>query len=487
MDDTKSMVKSVPWTFVSFGATKVIALLTTVVLAHLLTPSDFGLMALATLAFGALGLFQDLGLGATLVLRQDFSERQMGTILTLLFFTSLAVTAIVIALTPLAAHLLDQPRLNSLLPVLAISSVFATFAWFYDSLFQREMEFRKRFIGQVTQTVVLAATSIALAIAGLGVWALVIGQDVSMLALSVIYLAMASHRVRPRLEWGVAREVFVTGRGFLAQGWLAWISENVDYMVVGRVLGETQLGFYSMAYRLSELTHFGIADPVAKITFPGFARMRSKGEDITTSYLSALRLVALLACVIGAVLSGAARPFTLGIFGADWEPMIGPLAVLGIWAAVVPVQVTIGWLLNSTGHAGTLGTLTAILLVPAIPALIVAAHIGATAVSWVILLQALLLVPLMAAVIQRHLGIHIVPHMRTLLPIAAATAAAWGVSRLVAEATTGIAPVISLVLAALPGALVYAALVFLFDRGTVMLAVATAQRMLRRDVATTAA
>lgn len=487
MDDGKSMVKSVPWTFVSFGATKVIALLTTVVLAHLLSPSDFGLMALATLAFGALGLFQDLGLGATLVLRQDFSERQMGTIQTLLFFTSLAVTAIVIALAPLAAHLLDQPRLNSLLPVLAISSVFATFAWFYDSLFQREMEFRKRFIGQVTQTLTLAFTSIGLAIAGLGVWALVIGQDVSMLALSLIYLAMARRRIRPRFERKVAAEVFRSGRGFLAQGWLSWISENADYMIVGRVLGEAQLGFYSMAYRLSELTHFGIADPVAKITFPAFARMRAKGEDITTSYLSALRLVSLLACVIGGILSGAARPFTLGVFGGDWEAMIGPLAVLGIWAAVVPVQVTIGWLLNSTGHAGTLATLTTVLLVPAIPALIVAAHVGTTAVSWVILLQSLLLVPLMAVMIQRRLQIHLVPHMRTLLPVIVATGAAWGISRLVAEATSGIAPIVSLFVAALPALLVYAAIVFVLDRGTVMLAAETARRMLRRDVATTAA
>lgn len=487
MDDNKSIVKSVPWTFVSFGATKVIALLTTVVLAHLLRPSDFGLMALATLAFGALGLFQDLGLGATLVLRQDFDEKQMGTILTLLFFTSLAVTAIVIGLAPVAASLLHQPRLNSLLPVLAISSVFSTFASFYESMFQREMEFKKRFVGQVTQTLVLAVVSITLAIAGLGVWALVIGQVSSMLVLSLIYLAMASRRIRPRLDRRVAREVFRSGRGFLAQGWLAWISENVDYMIVGRVLGEAQLGFYSMAYRLSELTHFGIADPVAKITFPAFARMRSQGEDVTTTYLSALRLVSLLACVLGGVLSGAARPFTLGIFGASWEPMIGPLAVLGIWAAVVPVQVTIGWLLNSTGHAGMLGALTAILLVPATPALIVAAHVGTTAVSWVMLVQALVLIPLMANVIHRRLGIHIVPHMRTLLPIVTATAAAWVVSRLVAEATTGIPAVVSLIVSVVPGILVYAAIVFVLDRGTVRLAAETARRLLRRDVATTAA
>jgi len=77
--------------------------------------------------------------------------------------------------------------------------------------------------------------------------------------------------------------------------------------------------------------------------------------------------------------------------------------------------------------------------------------------------------------------------MRTLLPVIVATAAAWGVSRLVAEATTGIAPILSLIVSALPGLLVYAAIVFVLDRGTVLLAVDTARRMLRRDAATAAA
>jgi PST family polysaccharide transporter len=485
--DNKSIAKNVPWTFVSFGATKTIALLTTVVLAHLLNPADFGLMALATLAFGALGLFQDLGLGATLVLRQDFDEKRTGTILTLLFLTSFAVMAIVIALTPLASSLLDQPRLNTLLPVLATSSIFSTFGGFYDATFQRDMQFKRRFAGQLSQTLALAIISIVLAIAGLGVWALIIGQVASMLTWSLVCLAITPRRVWPGFDRKVARETFVIGRGFLAQGWLAWISENIDYMIVGRVLGETQLGFYSMGYRLSELTHFGIADPVAQVTFPAFVRMRSTGEDIISTYLSALRLVALLACVIGAVLSGAAAPFTLFVFGAKWAPMIGPLQVLGVWAAVVPIQVTIGWLLNSTGHAGALGLATAAVLVPEIPVLIIAAQTSVTAVSWVIVGQALVTVPIAAHMIQRKLDFHIVPHLRTLAPVVAATALCWVAARLVTNATTALPAGLSLAAAALAGLVVYSAIVTLLDRTTVVLALRTARRIVGRDVTVSAA
>lgn len=480
------MARDVPWTFVSFGLTKAIALLTTVALAHLLDPSDFGLMALATLAFGALGLFQDLGLGATLVLRQDFEEKALETVLTLLIITSVAVMVIVLALTPVASSLLDQPRLNTILPVLSTTALFSTLAAFYDSMMQREMDFKRRFVGQTSQALSLALISIPLAIAGLGVWALVLGQVASMIVYSAVYLAIAPHRIRPGFDRGIAREAFVSGRGFLAQGWLAWINENIDYLLVGKLLGEAQLGFYSMAYRLSELTHFGIADPVAKVTFPAFARMRAKGEDIATSYLSALRLVALLACAVGGILSGAAAPFTLGIFGSNWAQMVAPLAVLGIWAALVPIQATIGWLLNSTGHAGSVGTLTAVILVPEIPLLIIAAHSSTAAVSWVILAQAAVSIPVLAHVVHRKLHIHIVPHIRALAPIALATGAAWLVSRLTANATDEIAPLVSLFFSVLLGVAAYSAIMAALDRDTLRLAARTANRMVRRDIATAA-
>lgn len=485
--EERSISHGVPWTFVSFGATKIITLLATVALARLLNPADFGLMALALLAFGALGLFQDLGLGAALVLRQDLEERALGTIFTLLIITAFVVASIVTALAPVAAAALDEPQLNSLLPVLSVTSVFASVAWFYESLLQREMDFKRRFVGQIAQSLGFALTAIPMAIAGAGVWSLVLGQVASMVIFSATYLLIAPHRVRPRFDRAVAREAFVSGRGFLAQGWLAWIAENVDYFLVGRLLGAHQLGFYSMAYRLSELTNFGIADPVAKVTFPAFARRRIREEDVSDTFLSALKLVALLACIIGAVLSGAASPFTIVIFGSKWLPMIGPMAVLGIWAAVVPIQATIGWLLNSTGHAGALGALTAAILVPEIPLLIVAAHTGTTAVSWVILGQSLISIPLVAHLVHRKLGIHLFRQLGAILPIAAATGAAWAATRLVADATTGIPPLASLVASGLVGLAAYASVMATLDRDTIRLAMTTARRLLRRDVATSAA
>jgi lipopolysaccharide exporter len=461
MDDRA--IRGVPWTFLSFGVTKLITLAATVVLARLLDPSDFGLMALALLAFGFLGLFRDLGLGATLVLRQDLDERAHGTILTLMIATAVGVSLLVAASAPLAAELLDEPRLNSLLPALAATSVFASLAWFYESLLQRDLDFRRRFVGQLTQSLGFALSAIPLAAAGLGVWSLVLGQIASMVAYSGVYLLIVPHRVRPAYDGSVTREAFKTGRGFLVQGWLAWVTQNIDYLAVGRILGTAQLGFYSMAYRLSELTHFGIADPIAKVTFPAFARMRHEGRQIAGAYLSALRLVALAVVLIGAVLSGAADPFTRAVFGAEWAPMIGVLAVLGLWAAAKPLQATVGWLLNSTGHAGALAALSAAILVPEIPLLIVAANQSTTAVAAVVLGETMVATVAAAVVVQRRVGLAIAAQARVLAPLLAAGAVAWLASRGVTELTDGISPVVSLALGMAAGAAGYAAAVRILE------------------------
>jgi PST family polysaccharide transporter len=459
-------IRGVPWTFLSFGATKLITLATTVVLARLLDPADFGLMALAMLAFGFLGLFRDLGLGSTLVLRQDLGDRANGTILTLMIGTAVVVTVLVAASAPLAAALLDEGRLNSLLPALAATTVFGSLAWFYESLLQRDLDFRRRFVGQLTQSLGFTVGSIPPALAGAGVWSLVIGQIVSMLAYSGVYLLIVPHRVWPAYDASIARDAFLTGRGFLAQGWLAWVIQNIDYLIVGRVLGTAQLGYYSMAYRLSELTHYGIADPVAKVTFPGFARMRHEGREIAGAYRAALRLVALAVFLIGAILSGAAEPFTRAVFGPDWEPMIDVLAVLGVWAAAKPIQATVGWLLNSTGHAGALAVLSAVVVVAEIPLLIVAANQSTAAVAAVVLGETLVSLAAAAVLVQRRVGPTVRSQARALAPLVAAGAIGWLASRGCATLTDGLEPVLSLALSMAAGVAAYAASIRLLEPGT---------------------
>jgi O-antigen/teichoic acid export membrane protein len=477
----RSAVVGVRWTFLTYAWTRSITLGTTVVLARLLDPGDFGVMALAVLATTAFGLLGELGLASTMVVRQDLDSRELGTFLSLMAGTGAVIGAAVTALSPIAATLLREPRLAPVLAVLGSSLLLSGVNGFHESLLVRDLHFRRRFVAQATQSVVYAGVALVLAAQGGGVWSLTLGFLAGSAAYCIALVWLVPRRIRPAWDRRTAVEAVNVGRGFLAQGGLAFLRQNADYLTVGRVLGAIPLGLYSMAYRISELPSWAIADPTAKVTFPGVARMRSRGEDIAPPYLTVLRLVALTAGVLGLLLSASAGPFTQAAFGARWQPMAGPLAVLGLWGAMRPIQVTAGWFLNSIGRPGVLARLSAATLLVLVPGLVVAVHLGGiTAVAWVVVGEALVSTMLIARAIHRVGGIPLRSQWAALRPVALSAPLSWLAAWLAARATTGDPAALGVVTSVAAGLTVFLVLLAVFAPGVLRSARADMVRLMGR-------
>ena len=439
-------VRGIPWTLLAYAATRVVSVLTTLVLARLLVPADFGLFALATLAVTVISVLPGIWLGAALVVDPDMDERGVGTVLTLLVAASLLSAAGLVLLAPLVAALFHEPRLADLVAVTAAVLVFSGTNWFFQTMLQRELRFKRVFVTQLVQTVAFSAVALALAVSGAGVWSLAVGYVAGFAASMVVSMALSPSRVRPAFDRKTARHVITSGRGFLAQDLSTFVMENLDYVAVGRALGPSQLGFYSMAYRQAELPNYAIADSVAKVTFPAFAQMRHRGDDVAPAFLTTMRLVALAACPIGIVLSAAAAPFTVALLGDEWRPMIAPLTILGVWAIVRPLQVTSGRLLNSLGRAGVYGGVSMMSLLPLGIATFVAAHIGGVrAVAWVLLVHVCVTFAAMAIAVSRLAGVPLRDQVRELRPLAIASLAAWPATRVIADLTGAWPPALALV------------------------------------------
>lgn len=477
-------VRGIPWTILSYAANKLLRVGSTIVLARLLAPADFGLLALAVLAMAGIHVLSDLGLGGVLVLRQDLDRRQQGTVLTLMLLTGVAGTMLVAALAPLAALLFDEPRLTAVLAVLSCTVLLRVFAWFYMMLMQRELAFRQSFAAGVAETLTYIAVAITLAVADAGVWSLVFGDIASALVLIAALAYLAPYRVRPAFDRPLARELFGEGRGFMLQGGMGFLRENADYLVVGRALGTVAIGFYSMAYRIGEIPYWGIANPVSNATFPGFARMRHRGEDVSRAFATTLRMVALAACPLGILLSGAAEPFTRLLFDDRWLPMVGPLSVLGIWAALRAVESTMAWFLNSMGHPGLLGRISAVSLAAFVPAVVVAGTLGdLVAVAWVVVADALVSLLALIWFTGRRAGVPVALQWEALRPVVIACVPAWAVCAIVARALDGSPPAIALLASAGAGAATYLLLIALTADGVLRDALAGARRVLSRTPA----
>lgn len=464
----------------SYATNRVVSVATTILLARLLVPGDFGLFALAMLGTSFISQFSGLGLGTALVLRQDLDRRSQGTILTLLLLTGIVFAAVLAALTPLAAALFKEPRLvDVLLAMAGILSVTGV-NWFYDSVLQRELAFKRRFVTQMVSTVVFSAVALGFALHGAGVWALIAAYISGQAARGVALLCVTPYRVRPTFDHRLARDVLRTGSGFVLQDGATYLQQNADYIVIGRVLPTSELGFYSMAYRQAELPHYAIADPVARVTFPSFAAMRHRGEDVMPSFLSGLRLVALTTCPLAVILSAAAEPFTRTLFGDQWLPMIGVLSVLGVWAVARPLEVTVGWLLNSIGEARRVGLISVAMLVPFVVGLFIGASRGGiTAVAWVLLGHIVVLLVVLMISVQQVTGVSVARQWAALQPLFVASAVSWAATRWTAGALADGPPLLTLVAASAVALIVYLASVRLVSPKLLSQALAQARRAFR--------
>ena len=440
----------------SFVATKALSVVTTIALARLLLPSDFGIVALGTLAMTLMSLFSGMGLGSALVLRQDLDRRAQGTVFTLLLVSAAAAAVLLAALSPLIAKVFDEPRLTSVLIAMAGVVVLGGVCWFYESVLQRELEFRKRFLTQLARTIAYAAVTLSLAALGAGVWSLVAGQLAQFAAYALALFVVAPYRVRPRFNRSTAREAVATGGGFMLQGGAAFLQQNADYLAIGRTLGTSELGLYSMAYQQAELPALAIADPMATVTFPAFARMRERGEDILPAFLSSLRLVTLAGAPFAVILSAAAEPLTEALLGDRWLPMVGALAVLGVRGIVRPLETTFGWLLNSIGKANLLALVSLGSLPPLVAGVFFAAKVGGiTGVAWVMLAHMGATLVALMLLTARVAGLTLRRQCRALAPLAAAGVASWVATRALTDALGGAPASLTLTASAAGGLAAY--------------------------------
>ncbi|HET6830376.1 MAG TPA: oligosaccharide flippase family protein, partial [Solirubrobacterales bacterium] len=219
--------------------------------------------------------------------------------------------------------------------------------------------------------------------------------------------------------------------------------------------------------------------PVAKVTFPGFARMRHRGESVTASFISVLRLVALVACPTGILLSATAEPFTVTVFGSEWLPMVGVLAILGVWGTLNHIEASIGWLMNSVDRAGLNAGTSASTLPAFLLAVILAATLGdIEIVAWVMLAHVVvsLLIRMYAA--ARWLGVPLREQWRAVRPALIGCAVAWVAGRAVADALSWAAP-LTLLAALVAGAGAYLVTISLIEPGVVGRSIAQLRRTLR--------
>jgi lipopolysaccharide exporter len=428
-------VGSVIWQGLSFLLGRGLNFATTIVLARLLTPHDFGVVGLAIVFITFAQGVSDLGVAQALVYFPP-DRRHRDAALLLSIGSGIALCAVGIVAAPAIAAFFHEPDVTPMVRVLSATLLLAALRQVPDALLRRELHFRRRVITQVVQSVAQGLVSIGLAVAGLGAWAIVWGYVAGTMAACVITWALVSYRPDRgclRLQRDAVRRLLGYGAPAAAQGLLAALIFDVDYVVVGSVLGAEALGVYTLAFRLPQLLIVNVFGVISSVAFPMYSRVSGDRERLRRAYLRSVRLQMAYGAAAGVGWFMVAPLVVPVVLGARWHGAVGPLEGLALYATARSLGAGAVEVYKSIGRPEIGAWVAAVRLAILLPALVLVVHSGIDAVAWTQAALALVFAVGMQGVAMRVVGVRaadLLAAMRPALALGAGAAAGAGAVRL---------------------------------------------------------
>jgi lipopolysaccharide exporter len=404
-------VSGLVWAGAADAAGKLLVFAATLVLARLLVPSEFGLVAFALSVMYAFDYVADLGLGAALVYRADAEDpRITSTALWMGLAGALALYAVSWVIAPLLADIGPGDDVTNLFRVLALQFPFAALGKAHEYRLRRNLDFRGLFGPKLANGVTKGAVSIVLAVAGAGAMSIAIGHVAGALVQSIgLWLVF---RFRPRLTIA-GRELpsmLRFGLGIVAVGVLGQGAKNFDYLIVGAKLGATALGVYYLAFRLPELVILTAFRVAGDVLFPFYSRLRGTraediDDDLRRGYIETVRLGAMVAWPAAIGMAALALPLVLTLYGEEWRDAAAPMALVAIWAGLASLATMPGSVFKALGRSWLLTATGVMQIAILFPAIWFAAPYGITAVAAAQVAEKALSLTLLGVIAGRVLGI----------------------------------------------------------------------------------
>lgn len=398
------------WAAGSYAGGRLLVFGATLVLARLLVPEDFGLVAFALAAMHYLEYLTDLGLGAALVYRSDAEDPRVSSTA---FWIGIGGGVVLFALSwflaPLLGDIGPDERIVPMFRVLALYFLLTALGKAHEYRLRRSLDFRKLFWPQLLGGLTKGVVSIALAIEGAEAWSLIIGQLAGALCQSVALWSVFPWRPSFVISRRHLRPMLRFGLGIVAVGMLGQGARNFDYIIVGAKLGSVALGFYYLAFRLPELVILSGFRVANEVLFPFYARLRDGtvegADELRRGYLQTVRLGSMVAFPAAFAMAALALPLVLTLYGEEWRSAAAPMAWVAIWAGLASLASMPGAVMKALGRSWLLAATGIMQIALLFPAVWVAANYSITAVAASQVLEKTVSLALLGVIIGRILKI----------------------------------------------------------------------------------
>lgn len=427
------VISGAKWASVSKLTTQGMQFLVGLVLARLLAPEDFGLLASIYVITAFAQLFFEMGLGAALVQRTAPSERDKATVFWINALSGLIYAGIMWAIAPLVAEFFDAPRLVALMPVVALTFTLSL-GVVHGSLLQRQLRFRTLAVVELSSAAAGHLTTLIAALLGVGALALALGPLVTAGLMSILLFCIVKWRPRHFVNRASFRELWRFSGGLLGFNVVNYWGRNADNLLIGRFLGAAPLGFYNRAYNLMLLPVTQITGALGRVMFPALAAIKHDHARVRSAYLRTLGMINFLTIPALVGLAAVSDGLVPLLWGEQWVDVVPVLQVLCIAGVPQCVVTTVGWLYQSQGRTSLMFLMGVIGSVAGVIAMAVGLQWGVEGVAWAVLLKSWVMAPIALAVSGRIVSLKLSVTLKNAAPTFLVSAvmgvAAWGLPAL---------------------------------------------------------
>ncbi len=349
-------------------ATRLLGVASMLVLARLLTPEDFGLVALATTIGALLDIASDFNFDLAIIRDRGAGRPEYDTAWTLQVLKGILLALLLLVLARPTASFFADPRLEPILCWLALAAFLQGIGNIGTVDFRRELEIAREFRFHLYGRLAQFATGLTLAFLWRDWRALVAAVMARRIVLLLASYTMAAYR--PRLSLARVRELVGFSKWMLANNALSFVRERIDSLIVGKLAGPGPLGLYTIAQEIADLPTSELAQPVARAIYPGFARIAHEPRRLAEGYLETLALVLAICLPTAAGIALLAEPIVSVLLGARWLEAVPLIEALALYGAIRTVSTTTGPVFLALGRVRIEPLLLAVYLLLLVPLLL---------------------------------------------------------------------------------------------------------------------
>lgn len=349
-----STLANIGYNSIAKALTMAVGVATSAILARTLDADDYGVVGLAMIVIGFLGRFGDVGMSAALVQRRSVDEHVMATAQTLNLILAALVFLCALAAAPFTASAFDNAAVPRVVCILACTFLISAIGFLPSALLTRDLRFAELRVPSVAGTVVRGIVAVACALTGWKYWSLVAGTLTGSLTTCLLLRVVLPGKAGWRINRAIALQLLRFGLPIFLSGLMVFAVFNIDKVMIGSILGATQLGFYTIALMWATYVCNTLYETVHSVLFPRFSKAQHSRAELAEMYRRSLRAVMFAAVMVNVTLFSVADGFLVVVLGRGspkWMPALTTLQILCLYGAVRAAVEPVGNVIMALGRS----------------------------------------------------------------------------------------------------------------------------------------